>query len=121
MDKTSAIKARLPVSQALTDEMRGQLRKRMLRDYNLPADEASQAVSGMEEFLQQCADNPTAKLSPSAMVDKAWHAFILHTREYARFCQEVAGRFIHHIPALATDIGRLDCEADPCNCTGDDD
>ena len=31
-------------------------------------------------------------------VDKAWHAFLLHTREYAEFCHQIAGRFIHHVP-----------------------
>lgn len=37
-------------------------------------------------------------LSPSHLVDIGWHAFILHTREYAAFCQRVAERFIHHAP-----------------------
>ncbi|WP_051393003.1 hypothetical protein [Glycomyces arizonensis] len=28
-----------------------------------------------------------------------WHAFILHTRDYAAFCETVvAGGFIHHVP-----------------------
>lgn len=117
----SSINTRLSVSQALTEEMRGQLRKRIEREYSLTPETAQEAVSGMEVFLQECADNPKAKFTPSEMVDKAWHAFILYTREYARFCQQVAGRFLHHSPALVTDVGRLDCEADPCNCTGDDD
>jgi hypothetical protein len=37
--------------------------------------------------------------SPSELVDIGWHTFILYTREYAAFCQRVAGRFIHHLPA----------------------
>ncbi len=124
METALAVGARLPVSHALTEEMRIQLRKRMLRDFNMPEESAGQAVAGMEEFLQQCADDPKAKLSPSALVDKAWHAFILHTREYARFCQRVAGHFIHHNPGLVTDIGSVDCDADDCtatDCYQDDD
>jgi hypothetical protein len=35
-------------------------------------------------------------LSPE--VDEVWHAFILFTREYAAFCQEAFGVFIHHVP-----------------------
>ena len=35
-------------------------------------------------------------LSPE--VDEVWHAFILFTREYAAFCQEAFGMFIHHVP-----------------------
>jgi hypothetical protein len=33
-------------------------------------------------------------------VDKAWHALILHTRAYARLCQQLRGPggFIHHEP-----------------------
>ncbi|MGW4386195.1 hypothetical protein [Streptomyces sp. NPDC004685] len=37
-------------------------------------------------------------LSPSPMVDLAWHAMILHTRDYADWCDEFAGHVVHHIP-----------------------
>ena len=49
-------------------------------------------------FLATCAANPGAGLVPSPEVDKGWHAFLLHTADYAEFCQRVAGRFIHHLP-----------------------
>jgi len=32
------------------------------------------------------------------VVDELWHTFVIFTREYARFCDEVAGRFLHHVP-----------------------
>ncbi|MCX5412240.1 hypothetical protein [Streptomyces sp. NBC_00059] len=35
---------------------------------------------------------------PSDDVDYAFHAFILHTKEYAEFCEQHGGRFIHHNP-----------------------
>ncbi|OKI08268.1 hypothetical protein A6A06_33935 [Streptomyces sp. CB02923] len=38
-------------------------------------------------------------LVPSDDVDKGLHAFILHTREYAKFCEQRGGRFLHHSPA----------------------
>ncbi|MBI1185078.1 hypothetical protein GC194_12455 [bacterium] len=38
------------------------------------------------------------KLSPSLIVDWAWHEFILFTRQYAAFCRQHFGRFIHHSP-----------------------
>lgn len=41
----------------------------------------------------------------SPEVDAAWHAFILHTRQYEVFCQEVFGRFVHHRPLLSTEVG----------------
>ncbi|WP_431895941.1 glycine-rich domain-containing protein [Nonomuraea sp. bgisy101] len=49
-------------------------------------------------FLMACAFNPGARLAPSPQVDVGWHTFILFTRDYARFCAQVAGRVIHHIP-----------------------
>ncbi len=38
------------------------------------------------------------KLSPSYIVDLAWHEFILFTRFYERFCNKHYHRFIHHTP-----------------------
>lgn len=49
-------------------------------------------------FLAACAADPGAGLAPSPEVDKGWHAFVLHTADYAEFCDRVADRFIHHLP-----------------------
>lgn len=38
------------------------------------------------------------KMTPSFMVDMAWHEFILCTRTYHRFCNEHFDRYIHHQP-----------------------
>ena len=35
---------------------------------------------------------------PSKAVDGIWHTAILYTIEYAKFCQYIAGNFIHHTP-----------------------
>jgi hypothetical protein len=58
---------------------------------------AGRVVDQALAFLGTCAvaDVP---LSPSDAVDPGWHAFVLHTREYAAFCELIAGRFIHHLP-----------------------
>src|ERR687892_2650917 len=37
-------------------------------------------------------------ISPPGPVDVAWHAFILHTRDYESYCSERFGRVIHHEP-----------------------
>jgi uncharacterized membrane protein YgcG len=44
-------------------------------------------VAGSKEFI-----------SPPKPVDVAWHAFILHTRDYEAYCRERFGRVIHHEP-----------------------
>lgn len=49
-------------------------------------------------FLAACAENTGVPLAPSARADIGWHMFILFTREYAEFCQHIAGRFLHHVP-----------------------
>jgi hypothetical protein len=38
------------------------------------------------------------RLTPSHIVDFAWHEFILFTRYYADFCETQFGRFVHHHP-----------------------
>jgi hypothetical protein len=61
-------------------------------------DTAERIVEQALAFLVACARYPDGNLSPSEMVDTGWHAFILHTANYAEFCEQVAGRFIHHRP-----------------------
>lgn len=39
-------------------------------------------------------------LGPSSAVDDVWHAHILDTANYARFCTAVFGDFLHHNPSL---------------------
>jgi len=39
------------------------------------------------------------KLSPSLVVDLAWHEFILFTRYYQEFCMTHFNKFIHHTPS----------------------
>ncbi len=31
-------------------------------------------------------------------IDPFWHAHILHTQQYASFCDRVFGEFLHHVP-----------------------
>jgi hypothetical protein len=51
-------------------------------------------------FLRVCADHPdAARFCPSPLIDIGWHAFILYTREYHEFCDNVAGHYIHHSPS----------------------
>ncbi len=38
------------------------------------------------------------RLTPSLIVDNAWHEFILFTRLYHNFCDAEFGRYIHHSP-----------------------
>ena len=56
-------------------------------------------------YLVACGENPGAKLSPpSDDADEIWHDLITCTKAYARICEKVAGRFIHHRPIVNDDI-----------------
>jgi hypothetical protein len=69
-----------------------------MADHGLDQAAAERIMDQALAFLKACALNPGAGLAPSAEIDKGWHAFILHTADYAEFCQRIAGRFIHHLP-----------------------
>ncbi len=71
---------------------------RVIADENCDQDTADRIIEQALAFLVTCARYPDAYLSPSQTVDAGWHAFILHTADYAEFCHRVAGRFIHHRP-----------------------
>ncbi|MGI5288358.1 glycine-rich domain-containing protein [Nonomuraea polychroma] len=75
-----------------------QLATRISDEHQMPIEHAERVMEQALGFLYTCALNPDAALSPSPQVDIAWHAFILHTRPYAEFCETVAGRFLHHVP-----------------------
>jgi hypothetical protein len=63
----------------------------------LPADMPARILDQTLAFLETCATE-TEPIGPSELVDIGWHTFILYTHEYADFCDQIAGRFIHHVP-----------------------
>jgi len=73
-------------------------------------DNANQAVDAAEDFLHAAAAS-SQPLTPTPLADIGWHAFILHTADYAAFCQRLAGRFIHHVPHQGAD-----CESHCNSC-----
>ncbi len=44
------------------------------------------------------AATASVPMIPSDDVDHGLHAFVLHTADYAKFCQQHAGRLLHHNP-----------------------
>jgi len=70
--------------------------QRVVQDDGLDHNTAAQVVDQALAFLATLPQHPN--LRPSRLVDLGWHAFLLHTREYAEFCDRIAGRFLHHEP-----------------------
>ncbi|TLF63604.1 hypothetical protein FEK33_26800 [Nocardia asteroides NBRC 15531] len=62
--------------------------------------------TGLRQWLRCCGaamrDDQVIGM-PSHAVDEAWHGFILCTQQYARFCADAYGRFLHHFPDGAGD------------------
>lgn len=68
----------------------------------LKAQQTEQVLEGLRAYFQLCQGAGKTPLGmPSQAVDKAWHAFILCTREYQSFCQQAFGRYLHHTPHQA--------------------
>jgi hypothetical protein len=68
----------------------------------LSAQDTRTVEAGIRQWFRLVARNPRAKLSmPSVVVDDMWHELVLHTREYAEFCERAFGRFLHHTPESA--------------------
>ena len=49
-------------------------------------------------YLHIVLKYPDVRPVPNHQIDEFWHQHILDTRAYARDCQSVFGRFIHHNP-----------------------
>lgn len=96
-----------PVSgrSLVPDHLFQRLVARIVTDEQIAHPLAERIMAQALAFVKTCGDHPELTLSPSQLVDIGWHTFILRTREYAAFCQRVAGRFIHHAP---TDDGPHD-------------
>ncbi|TQK44824.1 hypothetical protein FBY35_6351 [Streptomyces sp. SLBN-118] len=66
------------------------------KDMNRP--EAERVMDQALAFIDMAGHRNDVPLFPSRRVDPGWHAFILHSREYADFCQRRFRRFLHHSP-----------------------
>ena len=71
--------------------------QRIEQDAGVDRDTARRWFNEMLVFLDLVADSKDF-ISPPGPVDAAWHAFILHTRDYEAYCRERFGRVIHHEP-----------------------
>ena len=120
---TSVIMDQVSGRSLVSDALFERLVARIVVDEQIERPMAERIMDQALAFLMACADNPGTPLSPSRLVDVGWHTFILHTREYAAFCERVAGHFIHHVPhdddALSEPLGQaLGRSADAIRAAG---
>ena len=49
------------------------------------------------QFMAVCMFQ-SERVTATPAADGVWHAFLLHTKQYAAFCEEFLGGFVHHDP-----------------------
>ncbi len=79
------------------------VRQRLHRKYpDLGTDSTELIEAATRQWFRILARHPKTRLSmPSLVVDDMWHELLLHTRDYAAFCDAAFGRFLHHEPESA--------------------
>ena len=83
--------------------------ERLQEKEKLSLEDAQQLFQDMLRFLTLCDQRDEQGkglpfLAPPEAIDVAWHHFILFTEDYAVFCTQYFGRFIHHRPATSRDV-----------------
>ena len=77
----------------------------IMRDHGLDHDLAARTAGQTVAYLVTSAENPEITMGPTPAVDKGFHTFVLDSPNYFAFCEQHAGRYIHHVPHLPDDSG----------------
>src|SRR3989344_6580259 len=64
-----------------------------------PSDEfVASGLEGLKQYYAVALLDPLNAHAASPKIDMFWHAHMLHSRQYAEFCDRVVSRFMHHEP-----------------------
>ena len=76
--------------------------QRFAADHHVSVADAEELFLETKRWLWLCAtriDGPRIPLlSEARAIDMMWHTFIIFTKDYADFCTEYFGVFVHHHP-----------------------
>mgnify|MGYP005612526441 FL=1 len=72
---------------------------RCAEDQEFSIEAARQIFHGLKQYLAVCVFSG-GKRTPAKIVDECWHTFLLHSRDYAEFCEQYTRGFVHHEPAI---------------------
>lgn len=70
---------------------------RIAKETGVSTQEARRRLEETLKFLAVAARSERP-VSPSEVIDEAWHCFLVHTRAYQEYCAEQLGQFVHHRP-----------------------
>jgi hypothetical protein len=76
--------------------------QRYRENTRLPDEILKEHEREIKRFLAMCSMNP-GSYGMRGPLDELWHTFIIFTSSYARFCYELGGDFIHHLPEAPSD------------------
>lgn len=75
---------------------------------------AEHLFTEIKRYLVLCDASADTKFAMcSAMVDEAWHAFILFTTEYTEYGRRFFGNYVHHSPAANHEAAEPTTVGDP--------
>lgn len=86
------------IMKNITDFSMDHVTEKYAKDFDVPMDLAKEHERELKRYFQLAAINPQNDYGMTGPVDDIWHTFILHTKDYANFCQACVGRFLHHYP-----------------------
>ncbi|MFC1626216.1 glycine-rich domain-containing protein [Pseudomonadota bacterium] len=66
-----------------------------------------ETLEEMKKWLAMCASNPNNDYVLFGEVDVMWHQFILFTKKYREFCDQVFGYFLDHVPGQDERIKKI--------------
>jgi hypothetical protein len=84
-----------------------QVRKRYAADYQANQKDAKVLERELKRYLVLRVLHPNTRYAMAGPTDGFWHTFLIFTRKYAQFCQQVGGRFLHHTPAVSESTREL--------------
>lgn len=73
-------------------------------DHHLTDNQRDELLTALHQWLVICAMEPDNDYAIFGEVDDLWHEFIVDTRRYMKYCDRIAGRYLHHIPPMI-DVG----------------
>jgi hypothetical protein len=69
--------------------------------YWKPDIDQAEAEKQYRLFIYLCSIYDGFLVVPNEIVDEVWHNHILFTHDYLAFCNQIAGKFIHHNPLIS--------------------
>lgn len=72
----------------------------IMRDHAMGRVLAERIFGEAVAYLVTSAEHPETHMGPSQAVDLGVHSFMLDSINYMAFCDQHAGRYIHHVPHL---------------------